>query len=56
MNKPSLLSVDYYSREFLVGFEDGKEGRLDNSSNYETDSQSYFNYVEGWTMGNFERG
>jgi hypothetical protein len=55
MNKPSLQNVDYYSLEFLVGFEDGKDGRPDSSSNYEKDSQPYFNYVEGWTIGNFER-
>jgi hypothetical protein len=52
--RPGPENVDYYSAEFLTGFEAGKAGHP-SSPKYPEGTQAWFNYVEGWLMGDAER-
>jgi hypothetical protein len=52
---PSTANVDHYSREFEQGMADGKAGRpcvIEHPKH----SQAWFNYREGWLMGESELG
>jgi hypothetical protein len=51
---PSSANVDHYSNEFEQGMADGKAG-LPCVINHPRRSQPWFNYLEGWMMGDSER-
>jgi len=53
-NTAGFAHVDYYSADFLIGFEDGQAARP-SAPKHPEGSQAYFNYVEGWLMGDAER-
>lgn len=52
-NKPGPEHVDYQSAEWALGYEEGKAGHPHNARHPE-DTQAWFNYHEGWLMGDFE--
>lgn len=53
--KPGPENVDYTSAEWKQGYDDGKAGR-ECRTELAKDTQPYFNYLEGWLMGDAEKG